>query len=496
MNAKIKLTALMLLLALFTSIQPANAQTIEFNTLASFDNTNGTAPVAALTLGPDSNLYGTTYFGGTSNFGTIFRLTPGGTLTTLLSFSNTSGPALGAYPAGALAVGLDGNFYSTTLLGGTNGAGTVFQLTTNGGFTSLASFNSLGGPRAVEAILGDTNATNTNGGEPFAALALAADGSFYGTTVYGGSNGVGTVFHVTTNGTLTSLCSFAGLASNGGTNASGAKPLNGLTFLTVGDLYGLTSYGGSDGVGTIFQMATNGALTSLYSFSKGTDNEDGVYTNADGAEPIENSLTLGLDGNFYGEASYGGITGSGTIFKLTTNGVLNPIFTFDAQIPDGKAYTNMTGASPNGLTPGPDGRFYGTTSSAGTNGVGTVFSINTNGTFKLLYSFRPLVRGTNASGAEPSQLTLGPDGNLYGTTFAGGIYGYGTVFQVILPPVLKIQYIAGSAVLTWSNTAFSLESATRLDGSYSPVLGAYSNRYTNAVTSGNQFFRLGIVKSF
>jgi uncharacterized repeat protein (TIGR03803 family) len=495
MPTKVKLLTLIFLLTLFISIKPATAQSIQFNTLASFNLPNGANPAAGLTLGSDGNFYGTTYFGGVSNAGSLFRVTTGGTLNYLVSFTGTNLTAPGAHPDGTLTAGFDGNLYGTTLLGGTNDGGTVFQLTTNGDFKSLVSFNSLGGQRSVVGVLSDTTATNTGGGEPFAALALAKDGSFYGTTVFGGSNGVGTVFHVTTNGTLNSLFSFAGLASNGSTNANGAKPLDPLTFGNDGDLYGQTVYGGSNGVGTIFQMTTNGALTSLFSFANGSDNALGFYTNMDGAEPIENSLTLGTDGDFYGGTSSGGTNGAGIIFKFTTNGAFSLVFNFDTQIPSGNTYTNATGASPNGLVLGSAGTFYGAAANDGASGEGAIFSISTNGTFKLLYSFSPLIASTNLSGVEPSQLAMGSDGNLYGTTFAGGAYGYGTVFQIVLPATLHIQLLNGHAVLSWSNSAYSLLSATKVTGPYSPVLGGSTSPYTNTVTTGSMFFKLGMVKS-
>src|ERR1700722_5955599 len=115
MTTKLKSPLLILLLALFTSIQPVGAQTIQFNILANFNNTNGAFPAAGLTLGSDGNLYGTTYAGGSSNVGTIFRIGTGGTFAPLLSFTSLNGPVLGAYPAAALTEGPAGNLYGTTL---------------------------------------------------------------------------------------------------------------------------------------------------------------------------------------------------------------------------------------------------------------------------------------------------------------------------------------------------------------------------------------------
>ncbi|MGA2853702.1 MAG: choice-of-anchor tandem repeat GloVer-containing protein [Verrucomicrobiota bacterium] len=314
------------------------AQTVE--TLCSFNGTNGSFPDAALTLGNDGNFYGTTWNGGSSGYGTVFKVTTNGTLTKLVSFAGT----YGADPAAALTLGNDGNFYGTTEYGGNinlNGGvgyGTVFKLTTNGTLTTLVYFN------------------GTNGSSPNAALTLGSDGNFYGTTWGGGItnttyiHGMGTVFKLTTNGTLTTLVYFNG--------NNGSSPSAALTLGTDGNFYGTTEYGGSNGYGTVFKMTTNGTLTMLVSFN-------GINWQA------PNGLTLGTDGNFYGTTAVGGNTnlnevyGSGTVFQVTTNGTLTTLVSFN----------NTNGANPNALTLGGDGNFYGTTSSGGSSGDGTVFRL-------------------------------------------------------------------------------------------------------------------------
>ena len=374
----------------------AGAQTL--TTLVSFNSTNGAYPSAGLTLGNDGNFYGTTVVGGTTNsrytlgMGTVFKLATNGTLTTLVSFNSTNGP----YPAAGLTLGNDGNFYGTTGAGG-GGYGTVFKVTTNGTLTTLVGFN------------------GTNGGDPEAALTLGTDGNFYGTTYQGGitnhtyTGGMGSVFKVTTNGALTTL-----VALN---FTNGVYPHCALTQGSDGNFYGTTCYGGAtnstypDGMGTVFKVTTNGALSTLVSFNS-----------TNGAGPWA-GLAQDNDGNFYGTTSLGGSGGYGTVFKMTTNGTLTTLVSFNS----------INGSGPQSLMLGSDANFYGTTSLGGSGGYGTVFKMTTNGTLTTLVSFNSI------NGSGPRSLMLGNDANFYGTTYGGGGSGYGTVFRLLLPPVITVQ---------------------------------------------------------
>jgi uncharacterized repeat protein (TIGR03803 family) len=190
-------------------------------TLHSFDGTDGDLPQAALVQGTDGNFYGTTNEGGPSGAcnggcGTVFKITPGGTLTTLSSFVNY--PTDGVNPIAALIQGTDGNFYGTNSSGGVNFDGAIFKITPSGTLTVLHSFD------------------GTDGDSPAAALVLATDGNFYGTAPAGGANGYGTVFRMTPSGTLTTLHSFD--------NTDGRLP-NALIQDTSGTLYGTTESGTS-----------------------------------------------------------------------------------------------------------------------------------------------------------------------------------------------------------------------------------------------------------
>jgi uncharacterized repeat protein (TIGR03803 family) len=446
---------------ILASASLVEAQTIQ--TVCSFNFTNGALPQAPLTLGNDGNLYGTTTYGGITNsyssgLGTVFRVTTNGALTTLVSFNGNNGkwPWMAGLP-----VGNDGNFYGTTVAGGiTNsqnhdGFGTVFRMATNGTLTTLVSFY------------------GTNGAAPAAGLASDNQGNFYGTTQGGGSADYGTVFRVTTDGALTTLVSF--------NFTNGALPYAGLTLGNDGNFYGTTTYGGitnrrdSDGLGTVFRVTTNGTLTTLVSFN---------FTN--GALPYA-GLTLGNDGNFYGTTLAGGITnsiygdGMGTVFRVTTNGAVTTLVSF--------AITN--GFYPYAaLTLGNDGDFYGTTAFGGHtdlnngNGYGTVFKVTVNGTLTTLVSF------SGTDGASPhAPLTPDNDGNFYGTTSGGGgmtnypIFsgGMGTVFRLLLlsPPVITVQ--PTSQTNNAGATATFLVSAASL----TPLGYQWQKNGTNLFDSGN-----------
>jgi uncharacterized repeat protein (TIGR03803 family) len=388
----------------------AHAQTGAAIPIFSFSGgaTNGAAPEGNLVLGPDGNFYGTTQGGGTTNgYGTIFKMTTGGVLTTLATFTGTNG----VNPLAGLTLGPDGNFYGTTEYGGTNfgtqtisgglGAGSVFRVTTNGTLTTLATF-------AV-----------TNGQSPHAGLTWGPGGLFYGTTASGGPYGAGTIFTVTTSGTLTMLTNF--------NSSDGADPVAALTVGPDGNLYGTAESAGANSGGTLFRVTPTGILTTLYNFGA---------TATNGASP-QTTLTLGPDGCLYGATADSSVnlvqifpgyyypipTGSGTIYKTTTNGTLTTLIDFDF----------YDGGSPVGsLTLGPDGNFYSTTY-LGDNGdnsnMGIVYSLTTNGVFAVLAGF------DGPNGAYPiSGLTLGPDNNFYGGSAGGGTYGNGTVYKLGLSP--------------------------------------------------------------
>jgi uncharacterized repeat protein (TIGR03803 family) len=258
------------------------------------------------------------------------------------------------------------------------------------------------------------------GAHPVAGLTLGRDGNFYGTTKEGGAYGNGAVFQMTPMGTVTILYSFNGL--------DGDAPESSLVLGPDGNFYGTTYAGGKYGVdtmyrygaGMVFKISSSGSLITLHSF----DGKDGALLYA--------GLALGLDGNFYGTTYAGGKYGFGTVFKISPSGSLTTLHSFSAR--SRRIGGNTDGSSPvAGLTLGPDGNFYGTACAGGKYDAGTVFKISPSGSLTTLHAFRALSgpRDENTDGGNPKgSLTLGRDGNFYGTTYAGGKYGVGTVFKI------------------------------------------------------------------
>ena len=269
--------------------------------------------------------------------------------------------------------------------------------------------------------------TNSDGASPFGGLLLIGN-NLYGTTLQGGTNGSGTVFGLNTNlASLTVLHTFGFIA----TNRDGTYTNRDGTFLQTalissgGMLYGVAAGGGTNGNGTVFAVNTNGTgFTTLHTFSAGTANIFGLLTNGDGANPY-GSLTA--SGNMlYGTAEGGGTNGNGTVFAVNANGSgFTVLHTFTALDADTQT-TNIDGANPNAGLILSGNTLYGATFYGGTNGNGTVFAVNTNGLgFTVLYAFT----GGNDGASPYAGLNL--SGNtLYGTTTYGGKFSAGTVFAV------------------------------------------------------------------
>ncbi len=408
------------------------ASGITFNSLYSFTGDyDGANPLSGLVADRTGNLYGTTQFGGPNKTGSVYKITTSGAITPLHDFGEVDGTtnledADGGDPVGALVLGNDGNFYGTTYEGGAFGSGTIFQISPAGTFNTIYSFSS--DDSSSSSTLG-----NTDGAGPLAALTLGSDGNFYGTTQFGGTYDSGTVFKLAVSGTTGSfqtLYSFSpDLDANGNPtgNSDGANSQAPVVFDSQGNLYGTTFYGGANDLGVIFKLnPSNSQLTTLHTFS----NVDSNGFNSDGYNPYA-ALVLGTDGNFYGTASGGGTSGSGTVFKISTSGAFTTLYSFSPDTGSG----NADGYDPQAaLVQGSDGNFYSTTANGGASDSGTVFSITPSGSLTSLYDFSTEVVGSgNADGFIPGSPLLISNGVVYGTTQAGGTDDAGTVFKLTDP---------------------------------------------------------------
>jgi uncharacterized repeat protein (TIGR03803 family) len=255
----------------------------------------------------------------------------------------------------------------------------------------------------------------TNGRGSVGPLVQGLDGNLYGTS-YGGGNGYGTIFSVSTGGTLKVLYTFCHLAGC----ADGEFPDGGLVLGTDGAFYGTTHQGGA-GSGTVFRITKAGVFSTLYTFCTAANCSDG--------ELPQGELVQGRDGRFYGTTEGSGNVGNGTAFAITSTGGFTTLHTFCGFSGCGD------GAYPYaGLALGPDGNFYGTNHSSGTNDWGTFFQMTPGGAVTTLYNF--CVFSSCTDGGYPgSGVILAADGDYYGTTTEGGTSnacpdGCGTIFKV------------------------------------------------------------------
>lgn len=368
----------------------AQTQTFTMTTLVNFAGANGAMPVSNLIEASDGNFYGTTLRGGASGNGSVYRLTPAGVLTTIHSFAGPDG----RYPYGSLIEGVDGYLYGTTTEGGALEQGTVFRIAPDGVLVTLHSF------------------TGPDGNMPYANLMQATDGNFYGTTAGGGSNlsGFGSLFRMTPTGVVTPLYSFAG-------GNDGRFPYNSLMQASDGDLYGVTSNGGAENNGAIFQAKLNGEFFAFDFDAPKTSISAYTSLDEDGA------------GHVYGTTSSGGATGHGEIFSFSAGGVIADVYDFPTSGDGGIPYA--------GMILGTDGNQYGTT--AGYFSDGGAFALSPTGEMQALVTF-----GSDTGQLPVSSLMQASDGNFYGTTSAGGSASDGTIFRLAprnaLPAPVQLSF--------------------------------------------------------
>jgi uncharacterized repeat protein (TIGR03803 family) len=310
------------------------------------DPTDGQTPYGRLVEGSDGALYGTTYQGGSNGYGTVYRITKLGQFSLLHSFYGyNSGTGIyedGLYPYSGLIVATDGNMYGTTNSYGHYGYGTIYQITTGGTFSVVHSFNNAAGEGAY----------TFEGG-----VVQGPDGRLYGTTYGGGSHGYGTLFAVTTGGSFTKLHDFDPTGIGEGYQSHGQVAFDG-----AGNVYGTTYYGGYDGVGTIFKWhASGGALEILKHFYQ---DDDGCYPYG-GLTMGHDGLLYGTTSQCGTRPSFGDY---GTFFSITTDGAtFVNLFDFNSTSGSASGALYRPESTPFEDTPGNfiGSAYYGGTSSRG-----------------------------------------------------------------------------------------------------------------------------------
>jgi uncharacterized repeat protein (TIGR03803 family) len=287
---------------------------------------DGSYPQAGVIRDAAGNLYGTTYNGGTTGYGVVYKLDTTGHETVLYSFT---GGADGGYPSAGVVGDSAGNLYGTTFSGGTANAGVVFRLDQTGHETVLYSFT--GG---------------ADGSGPYAGVIRDSAGNLYGTTYYGGAAVLGVVYKLDTTGHETVLHAFTGVAD-------GSGPQAGVIRDPAGNLYGTTRSAGTAGGGIVYKLDTTGHETVLYNFTRGSDPLAGVIRDS--------------SGNLYGTTANGGTANAGVVYKLDPTGHETVLYSFSGGADGSSPYAGVIRDSA--------GNVYGTTNQGGTKGTGAVFKI-------------------------------------------------------------------------------------------------------------------------
>jgi len=492
----------LLLCAGFSAFLPAAPAHAAASIVHDFNTTaDGEQPYTKMVQAADGTFYGTTTAGGFYKNGTIFKVTPAGQFQTVYEFGSKA--ADGSFPYGALVIGPDNNIYGTTQDGGSYGNGTVFKLTQAGTESVLYSFK--GG--AVD------------GAHPHAGLTyVASDGNFYGTTYSGGGHSVGTAYRLTLAGAEKVIKTFSSALAN---------PASELCF-NPGDglLYGAVDSVNGNSNGGIYKVSTVGALTLVK-----------PLTNATGYFPQNNGLVLAADGNLYGTLTSGGANGLGTIYRVVS-GVFSTVHSFnvtEASHPNatlvaaadgmlygtslfgtpgyGNIFKVTPGASPSvtsiysftssidGANPGPlmqaaNGLLYGASQHGTRLAYGSVFNVTTTGSF---FTIKDLNTGFR-DGANPmGRLLLGQDGNWYGTTSNGGLFGMGTIYRISAGGAYNILYNFGQIAGFGSSPLCGLVQAP--DGAfYGTTSGGGSNAcgtvYKFTVSGSSQTADMSLVFAF
>jgi uncharacterized repeat protein (TIGR03803 family) len=378
---------ILFLAALF---QPAQSQTYSVIYNFTGKGSDGATPYGGPILDGSGNLYGSTYLGGRYGAGSVYRLSPSGSSWTYRSLYSFKAGADGSGPAfGSLAMGPNHTLFGTTEGGGNFGTAFVVCACPQ-----------------TEAVL-HSFGTGTDGAQPIGGLVLDSVGNLYGTTSLGGASGNGTVFEAKRSGhtwTESVIYSFTG-------GIDAINPPAGVTLDTHGNLYGTSSFGGANGVGTVYKLSHSNSgwtETILYNFQ-------GL---SDGQNPV-GGVVLDAAGNLYGTTFDGGDNGGGTVYKLSASGTFTTLYSFSGGY----------GGPYNKLTLDASGNIYGFTNGDGINGLGSIFKLTaSNGSFIFtdLHDFA----GGNDGASPYGSVAVDKNGNVFGTAAVGGSQNQGLVFEI------------------------------------------------------------------
>ena len=388
-------------------VQPGQAQSYQviFNFTGGQD---GAYPEAGLTE-RGGIFYGTSYQGGNSNRGTVYKLAHKGSGWILSPLYNFTGRADGSAPIAALVFGQDGSLYGTTEFGGRNcgvGCGTVFRLR-----PPVTICKSTLCPW-TENVLYEFSGSSDGANPGYGQLTFDQAGNIYGTTFFGGVNAQGVVYELSASGggwTERAIHTFSG-------SSDGENPYSSVVFDGAGNLYGTSYAGGAHGYGTVFQLTSSGSgwtENTLYAFQDASDGG-----NPFGGVVFDNAGTL------VGATSGGGPGSGGTLYQLTPSGgswAFGVVYSFTGSAHLPGPYDSLTMDSA--------GNLYGTTTQDGAHGAGSVFKLTPSGggwTETDLYDFPG-----GGQGAVPyGSVLIDTNGNLYGTASQGGTHGYGVIWEI------------------------------------------------------------------
>jgi uncharacterized repeat protein (TIGR03803 family) len=377
-----------LLAATSLAITPAaaSAAKVTYTILFSFQQgANGYQPSGKPLLDAKGDIFGTTLYGGTGGYGTVYSFTANAAFTVLHAFTGTTG----AEPRTGVIANAAGDLFGNTLIGGKANAGILFQLGIHGGTYQAESLQQASGYDLTSGLVAD------------------AAGNLYGMAALGGAANLGTVYKVKPNGALSALHSFTG-------GADGENPRHGsLAEDAAGNLYGTTYHGGANNGGVMFKVTPAGQESVLYAFSK---------TNNACYEP-NNSVALDAAGNLYGSTISGGPYSQGCVYRLAPDGTFTLLHAFS-----GTGGGGSDGASPHtGVTLDANANIYGVTTYGGYDNDGTIYRITASGQYSLLYSY---TGGMDGTALYASELAISPAGAIIGVNQGGGAYGSGNLFSL------------------------------------------------------------------